>query len=286
MDDKIRLGFVGAGFVGGATIRAFSGYFPISVYDKGKGIGDLRSVCQNSDVIFVSVPTPMRKDGSCDTRIVIEVAEEINRYIKTLGRGDDGIEVVIRSTVPPDFMGELWQILSHVNLLFVPEFLTARTADLDFINSSRFIIGSLEPENSEHWMKTVAVLRERFPRTRITTMSYAEASLVKLGTNNFFAVKLSYFNELYKTAQNNGADPDVVIQEILQDGRIGRSHFQVPGHDGDFGWGGMCFAKDNRSFSIISAPNNKMVDAAWEVNNEVRTNRDWERDIGRAVSED
>ena len=285
MDEKVRLGFVGAGFVGGAMIRGFSGYFPMEVYDKGKGIGSLRAVVERSDVIFVAVPTPMRATGECDTRIVMEVVEEINHAVKVLDRTNDKIEVVIRSTVPPNFLIELWTICAHIKLLYMPEFLTERTADLDFINAPRFVIGSYSPEDHEEWMNLVAALRERFPRTRITTMSYQEASLVKYGTNTFFSVKLSFFNELYRVAEKLGADPNVVIQEILQDGRIGRSHFQVPGHDGDFGWGGHCFPKDNRAYAVIAGDDSLMVDAAWEVNNKVRENRNWERDR-RAVSDD
>ena len=197
------------------------------------------------------------------------------------------VEVVIRSTVPPGFLKEMWEGTSTLQLLFMPEFLTERTADLDFIVAPRYIIGTNNPEDPDEYMKTVQAFGERFPKTRIPIMTYTEASLVKYGTNNFFCVKLSYLNELYNTALELGVeDPNVVIEEILQDGRIGRSHFQVPGHDGDFGWGGHCFVKDNRAFAHISGVNNEMVNAAWEVNKEVRTNRDWEDQVGRAVSED
>ena len=71
--NSTRLGFIGAGFVGGAMIRGFSGYNPITVYDKGQGQGSIEEVVENSDVIFVAVPTPMRQDGSCDTRILEDV---------------------------------------------------------------------------------------------------------------------------------------------------------------------------------------------------------------------
>lgn len=271
-----HLGFVGAGFVGGAMIRAFSGYFPMTVYDLGKGVGSLDDIVDKSDVIFVAVPTPMRKDGSCDTRIVEEVLLEIDSKLT------QKTEVVVRSTCPPRFFVPLQEKLNRTTLVFMPEFLTERTADLDFINAPRFIFGCEYPNIN---LKVQGVFEERFPRTRQVKMTWEEASLVKYGTNVFFSIKLSFFNELHQIAESMNANPDDVIAEILQDGRIGRSHFQVPGHDGDFGFGGHCLPKDNRAFSAFT-DEYLMADAAWEVNNRMRSKRDWEEQTGRAVSED
>ncbi len=286
----IRLGVVGAGFVGGALIRGFSGYNPITVYDKGQGQGSLEEVVDNSDVIFVSVPTPMRQDGSCDTRILDEVLGEIEAELAFLDRIHFP-EVVIRSTVPPTWFKDAYcKYPNFHSLLFMPEFLTERTADLDFINAPRFIIGACSPAEDRTYERTRDVFQARFPRVRIPVMTWEEASLVKLGTNVFFTVKVSFFNELYRLSKTfDNVDPTDVINELINDGRIGKSHFQVPGPDGDFGWGGSCFPKDNMSYQDISFKQGVeplMAEAAREVNDEVRTDRSWEKDIGRAVSED
>lgn len=284
MDEKVKLGFVGAGFVGGAMIRGFSQYNPIKVYDRGKNIGSLLEVVEFSDVIFVAVPTPMRKDGSCDTRIVEEILRDINQAVAHNYREDDEVEVVLRSTVPPNFLLEMHAELDNINLIFMPEFLTERTADLDFINAPRFVVGLEDGETSAQHL--CQALTARFPGTPIKIMSLEEASMVKYATNNFFTVKLSFFNEIYNQCLEVGADPDRVIAEVLQDGRIGRSHFQVPGHDGDLGWGGHCFPKDNRAYSTFAKDSSTMADAAWEVNERFRSKKDWEEQRGRAVSED
>jgi len=180
----------------------------------------------------------------------------------------------------------------------MPEFLTERTATLDFIQSSRFILGTdpdsfvngrFDSQMNPDVMMVAELFRSRFPKTRIPILTWQEASLVKYATNTFFTIKLSFFNELFGVCGAAGANPDNVIGEVLEDGRIGRSHFAVPGHDGDFGWGGHCFPKDNRAYAaIVSALGLKslMADAAWDVNEVVRSNRDWERQIGRAVSQD
>lgn len=285
------IGLVGLGYIGGSMYKAFAGYTDIYCYDKDRNIGSYDEVA-NADVIFVAVPTPMRKDGSCDTRIVEEVLENLelefkNRTVRKT--------VVIRSTVPPDFCLKMTDIYGGwMEIIFMPEFLTERTAALDFIQSSRFIIGIdpeqlLEFDQNPFIMMVEEVMRERFPRTRITYVTWQEASLIKYATNTFFTIKLSFFNELFAVCGAAGADPNLVIGELLEDGRIGRSHFNVPGPDGDFGWGGHCFPKDNRSYAFIVKElglKSLMADAAWEVNNAVRRNRNWEKQLGRAVSED
>ena len=173
--------------------------------------------------------------------------------------------------------------------MFVPEFLTERTADQDFLASPRFIIGTESITSPQDYEKTKRVFEERFPRTRISILTWEEAAMVKYATNNFFTVKLSFFNELYNLALEVGANPEKVIEETINDGRIGRSHFKVPGPDGNFGWGGHCFPKDNRAYKAFAEElgiDVKMVDAAWDVNESMREDRDWERQKGRAVVDD
>ena len=291
---KPTLGFVGAGFVGGAMIRAFSGYNDLVVYDLGKGIGTMEEVVEKSDAIFVSLPSPMRKDGSCDTRIIEEVVMDIDTRLMETGRAT--CEVVLRSTVPPTFLMELGDSLRAAELVFMPEFLTERTADLDFIMASRYILGvgnnALPGETAPI---TQDILRARFPKTRISVVSWEEAAMIKYASNVFFTIKLSFFNELAQHCDTLDAisgfcDWENVRDELMNDGRIGRSHFNVPGPDGNLGWGGHCFPKDNRAYSYFVKDkleqSTHMVDAAWTVNEEVREERDWESDVGRAVSED
>jgi len=296
MEDAIpSIGLIGLGFVGGAMYKGFAGHTDIYCYDKDRNVGSYDEVA-NADIIFVAVPTPMHPDGSCDTRIIESVLENLefefkNRTVRK--------PVVIRSTVPPYFCARMAELYGGwMEIIFMPEFLTERTATLDFIQSSRFILGTdpdsfvngrFDSQMNPDVMMVAELFRSRFPKTRIPILTWQEASLVKYATNTFFTIKLSFFNELFGVCGAAGANPDNVIGEVLEDGRIGRSHFAVPGHDGDFGWGGHCFPKDNRAYAaIVSALGLKslMADAAWDVNEVVRSNRDWERQIGRAVSQD
>jgi len=279
------LGFVGAGFVGGAMIRAFSGFNERVIYDKGLNIGSMEEVCERADVIFVALPTPMRKNGRCDTRIVEEVLKDIDELCGEFGK--DGMEVVLRSTVPPPFLSRMTDELESTALIMMPEFLTERAADIDFITASRFILGV--PYNSDG-ATTFHVFRARFPGTRIVITTPEEAAMIKYATNVFFTVKLSFLNELKQQCETVGKECDweTVRDELAQDGRIGRSHFKVPGPDGDVGWGGHCFPKDSRAYSAFChdiGASAHMADAAWVVNEHIREDRNWESDP-RATSED
>jgi len=111
--------------------------------------------------------------------------------------------------------------------------------------------------------------------------------MVKYLTNTFLSVKVSFANEIYEMCDELDIDYDKVIEYATYDERLGKSHWNVPGHDGDFGFGGHCFPKDlsaliKLSYELVTC-NNVLV-STQETNNQVRTNRDWEHMKGRAVS--
>ena len=103
----------------------------------------------------------------------------------------------------------------------------------------------------------------------------------------FFATKVSFFNEMRVFSDAKGFDWETIMNGVMSDGRIGISHFQVPGFDGDFGFGGTCFPKDiNALMKSLEKVNVDPVvlKAAWQRNLLVRKNRDWEKSKS-AVSE-
>ena len=267
----INIGVVGAGFVGGAIIRAFSGYQPIHVYDLGKKIGSLDEVVENAKVIFVCLPTPENADGTCNTDIVRGALLDIDHLVTAKGLAHK--EVIIKSTCHPLFFQEMQKQLKSIELLYMPEFLTARTADLDFINSNRFIIGAESGAALARPGHAYLLFRYRFPGAPIHFMTWEEAAMVKYVTNNFFVTKVSFFNEVHEMCEMLNIDSNKVIGEVLNDGRIGRSHFQVPGPDGKLGFGGACFPKDSSAFVKLAEElgcHADIVKAAKKVNKRVR----------------
>ena len=116
-----KIGVIGQGYVGTAIKLGFKDHYDVLTYDKfdlGKSThSKISDLVAEAKVIFVCVPTPMRKDGTCYTGIVEEVIREINET------ANDHI-VVIKSTVPPGTTDKFNHEFSNVTVIFNPEFLT------------------------------------------------------------------------------------------------------------------------------------------------------------------
>jgi len=277
---KYTIGIVGNGFVGSAVYHGFSLHADILIYDKNPSlsVNTLDDTVNGSDFIFVSVPTPMRSalGGEIDLTIMDSVMEEISRVAR------DRKIVIVKSTVIPGTVEKYRDLYPNLGFVFSPEFLTERTARLDFINAARIILGGIR-EDVEECEK---LFRHRFPHTMIVKTDLATAQFVKYMCNCFFATKVSFMNEMYQIGQRAGVDWHSAMAGFTSDGRIGNSHLDVPGHDGDLGFGGKCFPKDinamiNFSNSLGVEPS--ILSAAWKKNLEVRKNLNW-TEIKGAVS--
>lgn len=145
-----NLGIVGRGFVGSAVEFGFSpqtGCDVNNMYiydkDKSKSLHPLENVVLYSDIIFLSVPTPSNSDGSINLSYVEDALQEISEITSDVAQSMvllDNI-ILIRSTVTPGTTRKLQQKYQNLNLVFNPEFLTERSANFDFINQTRFILG-------------------------------------------------------------------------------------------------------------------------------------------------
>ena len=282
----MKIGIVGNGFVGSSVAFGFSPQCgcdsEIKIYDKdsSKATDTLENTL-TSDFIFVSVPTPSNQDGSINLDVVYNVFSEMNR----LNHRTDNV-FLLRSTVTPGTTRKLQRKFRNLNIVFNPEFLTERSAKLDFINQSRFILGGLKKNVN----KVEKLLKWRFGETMpIIKTNYETAEMIKYMNNCFFATKVSFLNEMYQIADACGVDWDVAVEGFVRDGRIGHSHMSVPGPDGKFGFGGSCFPKDiqamiNFAENLSVSPN--VLLGAWDKNLEVRPEEDWKELKGRAVTED
>lgn len=271
MIDQV-LGIVGFGFVGKAIQHGFAQSAEFRIHDVNplESINTFEEVMEESDIIFLCVPTPMDLDtGIQDLRILDSVmakcVEHVNNTDKVL---------VIKSTVLPGTTQRYSNLYPHARIVFNPEFLTERTYRLDFINQSRIVLGGAKEDTD----LVAKIYETRFPTTPIFHTSATAAEIVKYACNCFFAVKVGYLNELYQICDAHDVDYDDVIGMSLADGRIGNSHWEVPGHDGDFGFGGKCFPKDINALikhAEDMGVDAKIMKATWEKNLEVRSNHDW-----------
>tara|TARA_B100000085_G_C18548791_1_gene514986 strand:- start:1352 stop:2206 length:855 start_codon:yes stop_codon:yes gene_type:complete len=282
-----KIGIIGNGFVGSAISSGFIHHVEsLKVFDKNpsRSANTLKE-CLGQDIVFVCLPTPMSlsKNGKCDLSIIESCFNEINSL------GSSSI-FVIKSTVPVGTTSSLQEKFPKLKILHSPEFLTARTARLDFITPSRNVIGFPKDFYSKlHGVpaEVVSLYESRFPGINTFLMDSESTEMIKYIANCFFAVKVSYFNEVKLLCDKMDIDYDQVMGGVLSDGRIGVSHFEVPGHDGKPGFGGTCFPKDINSFinlMIDNEINPNVLKGAWKTNLNVRPEKDWEN-FSSAVSQ-
>ena len=283
-----NIGIIGNGFVGKAVKESFKNHFEIFVFDKDKrkaNIESLNKLINKCRMIFLCLPTPMNPDRSCHLNIVEDTLKKIDDWCDEMEYyGLEQRTIIIKSTVPPGTTQKWNKEYKRIDIAFNPEFLNEANSIEDFQNQNRIIIGSTRKVGA----KIKSIYSKIFPKVPIIKTSATIAEMVKYFTNCFLAMKVSYANEMYKICENLDIDYDKVIEYAVRDERIGTSHLNVPGPDGDFGFGGHCFPKDLNALINLAEKQGLGLDinvlkATLDTNNRVRTNRDWENQKGRAV---
>jgi nucleotide sugar dehydrogenase len=245
-----KIGIAGMGVVGKAVYHAFSPvYTDIKTYDLldvGSRIEDLFEC----DFIFLCLPA--------------SEVEDLAYCIATCTMRED-IVFILKSTVPPGTTDKLQHSCGN-EWVFNPEFLTDRTANQDFLQSTRFILGGTGGTAVD---RVEELFRERFRYTPIIKTTAKSAEFVKYMTNLFFTTKVSYMNEMRNASDELGLPWDSVVKMFMADGRIGNSHIDVPGPDGLRGYGGKCFPENINSyleFTDKEGIDNYLIAAVKEVN--------------------
>jgi UDPglucose 6-dehydrogenase len=283
------IGICGQGFVGTAVREGLRDFYKLRTFDISKKedfcVETLEDLVYQSKIIFQCLPTPMRKSGECDIRLVEKTVMEID----SICNDSEALceIVVIKSTVPPGTTEALNFSVNNIQVVFNPEFLTEANAINDFKNQNRIILGGPRPATSI--LKTL--FSRAFPKSSIVKTGSNTAEMVKYFTNCFLASKVSFSNEMRQICESSKIDYDKVVEYALYDQRIGKSHLSSPGPDGSYGFGGHCFPKDINALMFLAREkgvNPAVLQAVWDKNLEVRSEekRDWEAMSGRAVSED
>ena len=273
----MKIGIVGQGFVATAVHEGLKQHFKIETYDiaKASTCGSIEELTTKSDVIFVCLPTPMRENGECYLGILEEVLSDLDYFNRCK-------TIVVKSTIPPGSTERFNKIYKNINIVFNPEFLTEANSIEDFKNQNRIIIGGPRPATT----KVRRIFAKAFPKVPIIKTGSTTAEMVKYFLNSFLATKVSFANEMYQICGGLDIDYDKVIEYAIYDERLGKSHLNVPGPDGDFGYGGHCFPKDVKALIKVAMNHDilpTMLIATDEKNNNIRKNRDWEKQEGRAV---
>ena len=262
------VGIVGLGFVGGAMYKSFREKGELCIgYDKFKngGIGSLQQLL-NLDILFFCLPTLFSIEKcQYDKSAIKEVCQylEKNNY--------KGL-IVIKSTVEPETTDDLSK---HFNLQIChnPEFLTARTAYEDFHNQDHIVLGKGKNCTDENMKKLEDFYADLYPNAKISHCTSLESESMKIFCNSFYASKVMLFNEYYLLCAKNGSNFEKIKEMMLKNNWINEMHTNVPGPDGEMGYGGACFPKDTNALCKYMeklGTENKVLSAVIEERNQFR----------------
>jgi len=244
MGNKLTVGIVGCGFVGGALKQWLDMYNPsvdVLISDPPKGFNDDLSAV---DIVFISIHIPTERDGSQNITL-----------LKGIIRGLPDKPIFVRTTILPGTSEVLSQETGH-RVYFMPEFLTERTAYSDFCSQPMVFVAESH------------LLQRIFVGKQFIEMTSFEAEVCKYTHNVFGALKVTYFNGIYDYCKKNNADYNRVIGGVLLSGYINRVHTEVPGPDGKLGYGGKCFPKDVNALTkmTIGYPLNSLLASLHSLN--------------------
>ncbi len=207
---------------------------------------DLVGALKGSKVVFITVGTPPRADGSADTGAIYGVG-------KTVAKNRTGYTLVVqKSTAPVGTARDLQRFMrrharrgAEFDVASNPEFLREGSAIETFMHPDRVVIGA-ETRKAEKILRDIhnpLFLLE----TPMVVTSLETAELIKYAANSFLATKISFINEIANLCEALGADVRTVAKGVGMDRRIGARSL----HPGP-GYGGSCFPKDTRALSAFA----------------------------------
>ena len=224
---------VGHGFVGSAVASLFSEKEKVIVDPKftDTKLSDYPGI--KFDAVFVSVDTPKAEGFKLLDSILCELD-----YIMM-----KGTPVCCKSTATPEFYYEVSQRYKNIKIVHSPEYLNKSNPIKMFQGQKFFIIGG-----DQHAAMTVGhIFKSRLNHVKnIRYTDIRTAAMVKYSENAFLAMRVTFFNEIYKMHKTQGCEStyEEFAEMVGLDERIGQSHSKVPGSDGKFGWDSHCFNKD------------------------------------------
>ncbi|MBM7622028.1 UDPglucose 6-dehydrogenase [Bacillus tianshenii] len=207
---------------------------------------DIGESINKCSVIFVTVGTPSREDGSTDLTYLYSAFDEISLWLTEFKT------IIIKSTVPPgtnksmsEYLAEKGISVSLFNIVSNPEFLKEGSAIYDMFHPDKTVIGLGNDDKVSE-----AILRKIYHRldAPFIVTNWNGAEMIKYASNAFLATKISFINEIARVCEEYDADVMEVANGLGTDPRIGALFLQA-----GIGYGGSCFPKDLQSLNYSAS---------------------------------
>lgn len=203
----------------------------------------LKKAVEHSDVLFVVVATPSLENGRYDH----EQVDRLINSIEMLGASKTTKHFVVCCTTMPGYCDSIKDRMLSLNyeVSYNPEFIAQGTIIKNQAQPDMVLIGESSVE-AGNIIEDIYV-KHTTNKPRICRMTPTEAEITKIALNCFLTTKIAYANMVGDIVKSSGGNPDVVLNAVGQDTRIGNKYLGY-----GYGYGGPCFPRDNRALAIYA----------------------------------